>query len=138
MDSIKDNVDSKVSVKNLESILSDVENALSSVRKTMVELDRALNGVEQKLNSVNIALGGKGPITNQTHILPHLQCLYDPVEQAAIETALAEAEEQGHQQPCNPEIDRAALGDDPDTGDTLKWYHGQRYKDLGEVVSFAL
>jgi hypothetical protein len=47
MDSIKDNVDNKVSVKNLERILTDVENALSSVIKTMVELDRALNDVEQ-------------------------------------------------------------------------------------------
>jgi hypothetical protein len=58
---------------------------------------------------VDIASGGKEQIANQAHILPHLQCFYDPVEQAAIETALAEAEEQAHQQPCNPEIDQAAL-----------------------------
>jgi hypothetical protein len=58
------------------------------------ELDQALNGFERTLNRVGEAINGNAGMMNQAHALPHFQCLYDPVAQAAVETVLAEANAQ--------------------------------------------
>jgi hypothetical protein len=121
-------------IKDIEEILRDVERALSNSKKTLGELDRALNEVERTLNGVEEVLSSKEPISNEGNILPHFQCLYDPVAQAAVESALAEAEEQGREQLHDTRFGSALMSYGPPTGDTIQWYCDQDDRYLEEVL----
>jgi hypothetical protein len=133
---MKDNVENEASVKKLEIILNNVEKALSNVNQTLGELDQALNGFELTLNRVGEAINGSAGIVNQAHALPHFQCLYDPVAQAAVETVLAKANAEQGKQLYDPEFTTTSLNNRHNTGDTLNRYRDCDDEDVGETVGF--
>lgn len=130
MEPVKAEVESSAPKKDLRNIINDIESALSHVKKTLAELDQALSNVEQTLNGVEEALGDSGATPNEATTIPHSQYLYDPVAQAAVESALAVVEEQDHDQLYDP----AFVEYGPSTGDTLQWYRDQGDRDLGEAM----
>jgi hypothetical protein len=132
MELMKTHSENSTPMKDIGNTLSDVEKVLSDVQKTLGELDRALSNVEQTLNGVEESLGSKESTLDEAKLISHYQLLYDPVAQAAVESALAGAEEQEHEQLFD--LDSMEYG--PSTGDTLQWYHDQDNRELEEALDF--